>query len=341
MRRAAALLSIAAAVAGGDAPSSLCNGAGLADALPAYHAAMCGSNNARANTDSKVQDNGLLKEVAQGVMSRPEAVTDLKRLRQAEGYGALGRRVHPSAAPRKTRVCTRTGFDTACRACCSCLRSEGGTVWGCAYCERGSRARYGYGWTIEGESYQDGGLPRCVRCLNALGEQVRDLHRDVRRDLRRKARRLTRVRAAGDIALLHGVSPVLIGQLPYRPARARRGDVDRARRQRRGTQHAPCTKHHAPCAARSRALPRAAGACAHERARPPDRRGEVAAARDRRDRAIPPSDDPAAPVRSAERHSERHSVARSDARPSSLQRTPPEELLVGTTSTYDRTCDRP
>ena len=99
MRRAAALLSIAAAVAGGDAPSSLCNGAGLADALPAYHAAMCGSNNARANTDSKVQDNGLLKEVARGVMSRPEAVTDVKRMRQAEGYGALGRRVCPSADP--------------------------------------------------------------------------------------------------------------------------------------------------------------------------------------------------------------------------------------------------
>ena len=89
------------------------------------------------------------------------------------------------AAPRNTRVCTPTGFDTACRACCSCLRSEGGTVWGCAYCERGSRARYGYGWSIEGESYQDGGLPRCVRCLNALGEQVRDRRRDVRRDLRR------------------------------------------------------------------------------------------------------------------------------------------------------------
>ena len=49
--------------------------------------------------------------------------------------------------------------------------------------------------------------------------------------------------------------------------------------------------------------------------------GEVAAARDRRDWAVPPSDDPAA-ARSAERHS--------DARPSSLAgglRTPP--ALVG------------
>ena len=98
MWRAAALLSIAAAVAGGDAPSSLCNGAGFADALPAYHAAMCGGGiNARPNAESKVQDNGLLKAVARGMMTpRPEAVTNLKRVRQAEGYGALDRRGCPS-----------------------------------------------------------------------------------------------------------------------------------------------------------------------------------------------------------------------------------------------------